>query len=207
MRGQAMKKVINRLKQKGIDLSRVRALDIFAREGDWQTAAYASKVTSLDAWEIDPKFKKGLKKNIPNARIKIVDSIKEIRKKEHFGKYDLIVVDNPQNCYGAKNEYCEHFNVIPQIAKLLDKEGVIIFNINKQPFGFDDFPGWQTRRAQFYGRKNTGKLTLKFLLGFYKNLFKKSGYSTKLCFNMSRNDWAHNDYLHYLVFSLSKIKK
>jgi hypothetical protein len=49
----------------------------------------------------------------------------------NFSKYDFIVVDNPQNCYGPKLKYCEHFEVIPKIARLLDKEGIIIFDINK----------------------------------------------------------------------------
>jgi hypothetical protein len=194
-----MRKIIQILKGKGLDLSQMRALEVFAREGDWQTIAYADEVKSLEAWEINPVFKNGLRKNLPKAKIKITDSIKEIKKKEHFDKFDFIVVDNPQNCYGPNSKYCEHFDVIPDICRLLNKKGIIIFNINKNPFNFKRFPRWQEMRAKFYERKGTNRLSIQWLLNFYKNLFKKSGYSTKFCFNVMRTS-----YLHYLVYFLQK---
>ena len=204
IRSQAMKKVVKILKLKGIDLSKMKALEIFAREGDWQTLSYADKVASLEAWEIDPSFKKGLKKNLRNAKIKITDSIKEISKKANFYKYDFIVVDNPQYCYGPKLEHCEHFSVIPKIAKLLNNKGVIIFNINKQPFGFDTLPLWQNRRSDFYGVKDTSKMSVNWLLDFYKKLFMKFGYKTKIRFNVPRKTKDSGNYLHYLVFFIEK---
>ncbi len=204
MLGPAMKKTIKKLSSKKIDLSSMRALDIFAREGDWQTRIYAGKVKSLEAWEIDPKFKKGLVKNLPNVKIKITDSMKEIQKKSNFGKFDFIMVDNPQYCYGPKLKYCEHFQVIPQIAKLLDKEGILIFNVNRQPFGFNKLPLWQKNRKKFYSLRDTSKLSIKWLLDFYRKLFSKYGYDTKFCFNVVRGSPDKNNYLHYLVYSLQK---
>ena len=204
VRSQAMKKVVRMLKFKGVDLSKMNALEIFAREGDWQTLSYADKVASLEAWEIDPSFKKGLVKNLPNAKIRITDSIKEISKKSNFSKYDFIVVDNPQYCYGPKLKYCEHFSVIPKIAKLLNHKGIIIFNINRQPFGFDKLPLWQKRRAEFYGIKDTSKISVNWLLDFYKKLFMKFGYKTTIKFNVSRRTIDQGNYLYYLVFFIEK---
>ncbi len=199
-----MKKVVSRLKLKGIDLSRMRALEVFAREGNWHAKSYANKVESLDAWEIDSRFKKGLRKNLPKAKIKITDSIKETSIKSNFSKYDFIVVDNPQNCYGPKLKYCEHFEIIPKIAKLLNQEGVLIFDINRKPFNFDNFPLWKKRREKFYGLKNTGKITIKWLLGFYKKLFLKFGYRTRFSFNMLRGTKSKGNYFQYLVFYIKK---
>ena len=199
-----MKKVVEKLKLKGINLSKMKALEIFAREGDWQTQSYVNEVAFLEAWEIDPSFKKGLIKNLPKAKIKITNSIKEISNKSHFSRYDFIVVDNPQYRYGPRLKYCEHFSVIPNVAKLLNKNGVIIFNINRQPFGFNKFPIWQKKRSKFYGLKDTSNMSVKWLLNFYEKLFEKFHYKTKISFNVLRGTRGKGNHLHYLVFFLEK---
>ncbi len=207
MRGKAMEKICHILQnKKNVRLSNMKALEFFARDGSWQTAAYADKIATLDAWEIDPSFEKALKKNLPKAKIKITDSLKEMGLKRNSERYDLIVIDNGQNCYGEDRKYCEHFDVLPDIAHLLNKKGILIFNINKKPFGYNRFSDWKARRQQFYGRKQTAAISLNWLLLFYKRLFKKAGYNTKFCFSVSREDYEHDDYLHYLVYSLSRKK-
>jgi len=205
MLGGGMKKICKRLSSKKIELGQMRALEIFARDGSWQTAAYADKVASLVAWEINSIFENDLRNNLPNAKIKITDSIKELDNQQNFSKFDLIVIDNGQNCYGNEREYCEHFDVIPKIAKLLDHKGVLIFNINKKPFNFTNYPDWNKRRLEFYNKKNTAELDLDWLLEFYNDLFFKFGYKTNFSFSVSREDFEHADYLHYLIFHLEKI--
>jgi len=90
MKGKAMKQIVRELNLKGN-----KALEVFARDGSWQTIQYAPSYKTVECWEIDPKYKKDLKKNVPNAKIKICDSIKQIDKCR--SKFDLVVVDNPQN--------------------------------------------------------------------------------------------------------------
>lgn len=197
-----MKKILEILKQKGIDISQMHALEPFAREGDWQTWVYADKVESLDAWEINPDCEMALRKNLPKARIKIIDSLKEFKKRKYFGKYDFIVIDNPMNCFGAHEQYCEHFDIIPEVCHLLNQKGILIFNINKEPYDYEKNPKLEARRKQFYHQEKTNKLSLKFLLKFYKELFCKYGYTTKFCFNISRGKYECNDFFHYLVFYL-----
>lgn len=202
MRGRAMKKVVAIFQKEGIDLSKMRALEVFSRDGSWQTICYADKVKSLDAWEINPIYIKKLKINLPKANIKKTNSIEEIKKKSYKSKYNFIVIDNPQGCFGVNNEYCEHFDIIPHICTLLHREGILVFNINKNPFSLDNFPEWKKRRALFYGRKRTNKLSIKWLLAFYKKIFYKEGYEELFSFSISRGDFKHNDYLHYLVYYL-----
>lgn len=199
-----MKKILENLEKRGFNLTAMRALEVFAREGDWQTVVYASKVKSLTAWEVDVRFGEGLRRNLPNAEIKITDSIQEISQREHFGRYDFIVVDNPQNCYGDQRQYCEHFDVIPAVCRLFDQGGILIFNINKQPFNFKSFPDWQKRRTDFYGLADTSLLSIDWLVKFYKKLLADFGWQTVFCYNVSRGDFEHNDYLYYLVFCLKK---
>lgn len=203
MRGEAMKKVLQELNTRGVDLKEMQALEIFAREGNWQTQVYANEVKSLEAWEIDPAFESGLRKNLSGAKIKITDSIKELENKDNFECFDFIVVDNPQNCYGQNSEYCEHFDVIPKILKLLKKSGILIFNINRQPFNYQKFTSWVERRNEFYELKDAHELKVGWLLDFYKDLFLRNGKKTDFCFSMSRQDLERNDYLHYLVYHLT----
>ena len=189
--------------QKRVDVSKLDALEMFGRAGDWHTTAYKNKIKSLQVWEIDKEWKNSLEKNLPNAKIKILDSIKTIVKNLEPSKFDLIVIDNPMNTFGTKkepNQYCEHFDFIKNIGNIIDKKAIIIFNINKNPYNYDKFPEWKKRRNNFYERKRTSKISQRFLIKFYKNLFLKIGYETVFQKIFKRNE----NYLDYFVVSLRK---
>ena len=188
--------------EKRVDVSKLNALEVFGRAGDWHTTAYANRVKSLQVWEIDKKWKNILKKNLPNAKIKILDSIKTIVENLEPSKFDLIVIDNPMNTWGTKKEpdfYCEHFDFIKHIGNIIDKEAILIFNINKNPFDYDKFLEWKKRREKFYKRKRTSKLSLQFLILFYKKLFLMIGYKT-----IFQKIFKRDEYLDYFVFFLRK---
>ena len=64
-----MREVVEQLEANfGFPLSEADALELFAREGDWQTVSYAPHVKTLEAWEINPQFREALKRNLPHAR-------------------------------------------------------------------------------------------------------------------------------------------
>ena len=99
----------------------------------------AKNVKSFEIWEIDQKLKPQLEKSFPNSEIKICDSIEILNKSQKIRKFDLVLIDNPMNVFGIKKnsfEYCEHFDVIKNIPKLMDKEVIVIFLVNKKPFFF-----------------------------------------------------------------------
>jgi len=188
--------------EKQVDVSKLHALEVFGRGGDWHTTVYANKVKSLQVWEIDKKWKNILKKNLPNAKIKIRDSIKTIVENLEPSKFNLVIIDNPMNTWGTKKEpdlYCEHFDFIKNIGNIMDKEAIIIFNINKNPFNYDKFPEWKKRREKFYERKRTSKLSPRFLMKFYKKLFLKNGYKT-----VFQKLFRREEHLDYFVFFLRK---
>ena len=188
--------------EKRVDISKLDALEVFGRTGDWHTTVYANKIKSLQVWEIDKKWKNALKKNLPNAKIKILDSIKTIVENLEPSKFDLIIIDNPMTTFGTKKEpnlYCEHFDFIKNIGNIIDKEAIIIFNINKNPFDYDKFPEWKKCREKFYERKRTAKLGIRFLIKFYKKLFLKIGYKT-----VFQKIFKRHEYSDYFVFFLRK---
>lgn len=199
MNGYSMGQILNKLIALGIDIKSLRGLDFFAREGDWQTIAYASEIGSLDAWEIDPDFAKQLKKNIPNATVRVVNSFEY--GKECSDVFDFIVIDNPQNVFGPKNEYCEHFEALPIAANILADVGFLIFNVNWAPFNYAASPLWRLRREEFYGTGSTEFLSLNdFILPFYTDYMEELGFQVHDAWVEPRNDY----YLTNLILHLRK---
>lgn len=198
MFGEAMAKICERVKSQGVDMRILSALDFFAREGDWQTIVYAQEVGLIEAWEICPEFLPGLRRNLPGATVRIVNSY-------DYGaltsdRYDFVVLDNPQAIFGNDDSYCEHFEALPVALRLLKPDAFLIFNLNWAPFNFKSQSEWQKRRAEFYGVEDTSFLSLEeFLLPFYQRYFEERGFKVLECFAQPRND----EYLAYAVFRLT----
>ncbi|MFN8255475.1 MAG: hypothetical protein U0W24_07290 [Bacteroidales bacterium] len=202
-RSLGMKQICRELLNKGIDLVNLDALEVFAREGDWQTFVYSGKVKSLTAWEINREFEAGLRRNLPKAKVEIVDSVEKLKNYIN-GKFGFIVIDNPQNTFGKNNEYCEHFDILPNINNVIEKEALVIFNVNSEPFDLENYPIWKKRREEFYKITDTSKLSLFFLMNFYRNYFDKEGFDTGFIFSIFREECKPLSYLHYIVIWLIK---
>lgn len=170
----AIKKILSHLEDAGISLKELTALDFFAREGDWQTHQVAKKVSKIHAWEIESKFEKKLRDNLPsNAEIVIGDSFETLKSNKEI--FDLIVLDNPQGCFG--NGYCEHFEALPSVLSHLADSCVIIINVKVKPFNYEDKHEWRQRRNDFYGVDATC-LDEEFVFKFYNQYFSSHGFYT-----------------------------
>ena len=179
----AIKNICNRLSNEyNIQLNDKVALDFFAREGSWQTQYYASKVKKIYAWEVDSKYEQNLRYNLPDtADITIGDSF--VLAKQQDVSFDLIVLDNPQGCFGEDNRYCEHFEALDICLNLLKSpSGILIFNIKTTPFNYTDKIEWQKRRNAFYSVTDTSHLTKEFIFNFYETFFKTHGFITEFAF-------------------------
>lgn len=182
MRDVAIKEIVRRLSENNIDLTSMKALDFFAREGDWQTSYYANIVSEVHAWEIDPSFESALRSNLPsNAKIVIGDS--HALAAVCDTKFNLIVLDNPQGCYG--NGYCEHFEALDAIVPLLTDSSLLIFNVKTKPFNYEDKREWKRRRDSYYGRE-ASELSEDFVKSFYEALLLRKGFDTKFSFIVKR---------------------
>jgi hypothetical protein len=180
-----MKQICKELEARKLNLAQFNALDMFARKGDWQTFVYADKVKTLEVWEIDSAHEEDLKAGYSNA-------------------FDFIVIDYPQNSFGANNEFCEHFDVLPHLNQLINKKAIVVFNINKEPFNLPNQVVWANKRADFYKLSNTVKLSLNFLEQFYKKYFQNRNLNTLFNFSIFRVKCKPLDYLYYFVFMLEK---
>jgi len=196
MRGEAMKALLCRLEEVGEPLAEYDALEYFARAGDWQTTTYASRVRTVTAWEIMPDHEAELRRNLPNAHIRIGDSYELAHEERYLNSVQFIVMDNPQGIFG---KYCEHFEALPLVRQLVSRKGgVVIFNINRHPFDYEKNPLWKKRRSEYYGR-DASDLEVDFLLEFYSQRFSESGLNTRFSFEQPRN----KEYLSYMVFGVS----
>jgi len=182
MREVAIKKILSELENRNIDLKNMIALDFFARQGDWQTMHYADKVLETHAWEINESYKKNLIKNLPNnSKVLIGDSF-DLAKKESK-KFDMIIIDNPQGCFGENYEHCEHFEAIDAGIRLLKYEGgILIFNVKTKPFNYDSNIRWQRRRNTFYLVEDASDLSEDFMFNFYKNYLSLGNFHTDFIF-------------------------
>jgi len=206
---KATETMFSELEKRGIILEKLNALEIFARDGTWQTTFYANKVKTLEVWEVDSSWEKDLRKNLPKAKVRILDSIKNIQTYEKLSKFNLIMIDNPMNIYGdedknMQNRYCEHFDVIKNIGKIIDNESIVVFNVNRSPFDYDKFPMWKNRREKFYGNIDSDNMTQDFLFDFYEKLFKNINFQTLFKFSVDRILNDRIDTVYYFVYNLKK---
>ena len=191
--------VLLKIANKGFDLKSADALEIFARDGAWHTQSYYPNVKSLEAWEIDSKYFPTLKANLPNAEIKITNSFNEI--KVCSRKFDFVVIDNPQSLYGD-DLYCEHFELFPDLFRVLRHGSVIVMNVNVKPYNFETNSLWWKRRTEFYKIKSPDNLSIEFLDSFYREMFCSANFGVKWTSFVKRND-----YIHYLVMGLDNSAK
>jgi len=190
--------------QKNIDFKNYKCLEIFGRAGTWHVSTFSKYVKSLEIWEIDDKWKNELQENFPESKIRIIDSIKMIKNNSDLPKVDLLLIDNPMNLYGPLDEdrYCEHFDVIKQIKKFCDKKILIIFNVNRHPFDYDQYPEWKKRRDDFYKTSKTNELSIEFLHKFYEELFDDIGLETMFRINVPRIFFNEIDMTYYFAYYL-----
>jgi hypothetical protein len=210
MRGEAMARVCADLETMGIDLGEMHALDFFARAGTWQTQVFAEKAAHVTAWELERKYESALHRNLPgDADIRIGDSFGFAQ--GFVGQvpgFDLVVFDNPMGIYGD-GRYCEHFEAITHVRDLLRASpmGVVICNVNRDPFDRRNQHEWMERRLAFYGPKasrlpttSDGVLGRTWLATFYRGVFAGQGFRVHGIWTEDRNP----EYLSLLVAVLER---
>jgi hypothetical protein len=172
-----MLRVLARMQQQGIDISKRQALEAFARRGDWHTVDYAPKVAHVTAWEIDPGFEKDLRRKLPNGTVKITDSYQEMQTTDK--KFDFIVLDAPLVPHGG---HVEHFDLFPAVFRFIPDSAVLIINLVpyvdtkwSYPLPFTEMH--LKRRAEFYQTDHPENLSFDEMMETYKRQLKDNGFA------------------------------
>ncbi len=192
-------KIFKKLKAKGYN-SFETGLEVFGYKGEYHTMNYQEFVKELHVWEWAADCEDSLKQNLPKAKIKITDSYKEI--KETTIKFDLVVVDNHQGIFG--DDYCEHFEMLPNVFRVLKDEAIIILNIlpniNELEKMYNvDASAHKAKRNDWYKRIDTDMLPDTFFMDFYIKLFREYNYNVNFIFIEKRNN-----VMSYMVVGLNK---
>ena len=193
--------VLSQLTSRGVPLARLDALEVFGARGEFHTLDYAAQVRSLEVWEVDPACEADLRRNLPRARVKITDAFAEIRTVP--GPYGLIVIDNPQSTYGA---WCEHFDLFPEVFRLVGEEGILVLNVIPQapavvraeyPYLFN--PEHLARRTAYYHTETPEQVALDHMAAVYTKLAEENGLRVDWWFNRRRAL-----FVDYLVLHLTR---
>ena len=104
-------KVKKFLEEKNIEIEKLNCIEVFGGTG-LNDSIFEKHAKSFEVWEIDRNLEVELKKNLPSANVKICDTIKTLKDRKEFQKFDLILIDNPIGVFGESLEYCEHFDLI-----------------------------------------------------------------------------------------------
>lgn len=138
------------------------ALDMFARDG--ALAIQHTPWLTWDAWELEPQFEAALKSHGVQSPV-IGDTYVTV--KSWAKTYDQIWPDAPQGRFhdSQGNLHSEHFDLLPDMVRLLNRRGLIVPYVNKQPYdknvegdyGVDSYPeysfaDWMEVRKAFFGK-------------------------------------------------------
>lgn len=205
--------VVRELRSKGIDVSKFHALEMFGGDGNRVTVYYAKEVASLEIWEIDSQFRDALKERFPNADIRVVDTFREVKRRE--ATFDFILVDNPScRCVGG---HYEHFDLFPDVFRLCHDGTIIVVNViptlakNKMTWkGWLDvhqiaratlrFSAQLRARRNFYKVKNSQSIPFDVMYTRYERLAKDNG------FEISWHFFQQRSAVYYLTMKLRKFQ-
>jgi len=182
LRLSPMQKLFRELKRRGVPLSQMDALELFGADGLRHTLDYCHAVRSLEIWEMDHKYLPGLRKNFPNARIKITDSFKEIESTPNT--YNLLVSDEPGQVFGKNQEYCEHFELLTKyLCRVARPSTLIILNAVPDPLRqspdankYSTYLGYLDKRREFYSSDHPEHISIAEMIPAYRRVLSANGF-------------------------------
>jgi len=179
----------------------LHALELFCGDGKHYSAKFSKYCKSFTGCDIDEQNESMFYKNIPCGEFIEGDSVVMV-KTSYFTKLDknfnIISMDAPLCIFG--NSYCEHFDIITQMKRLITTKCIIAFNIVMQPYtpsgGMN--PKWIERRNKFYNTNDSLNLDLDYVFHFYCELFKSQDIIVHEMHIMPR---AKKDKIDFLYFA------
>ena len=158
----------------GINLKESGVLDLFAGDGSFRSHKITREARIVDAVDRSKTKLDTYKKGMTNVVTHPEDAIEFVNKaciaNTDFYKWEVILIDNPGRIFG---DYCEHFDLFPQVLQLLSQNNpsALVFNVlpnaNKRLGSVNKHRGI---RKEFY-QSSKEYLEEEFLTQFYDGYF------------------------------------
>jgi hypothetical protein len=193
-------KGLRKLRARGVHLGSLRALELFGGRGVYHTLDYASRISSLEVWEIDPLLESDLRRNLPRATVRIVDCHEEIKRTS--GRFNFLVVDNPMSTYGG---HCEHFDLFPDLFRVACDESIVLLDVipsappiarKKYPYLFNEEQ--RGRRRAFYQTDDPDNVSWETIVAAYRTHAELAGFGVDWSFTVRRH------FVYYLALKISR---
>lgn len=153
-----------------------KAIELYGGDGHTLSNKMAEHSISFVGYDINPDKEEGFKRNVVNGEFRCGDSVKMLKiiNEGEIGFYNLVSTDAPICIYGE--DYCEHFEILEYIYKLL-KEGeksLCVFPVVPKPYDTEKVENgaWMRRRKEFY-ETETVNLDLDIVYGIYDKIFSR----------------------------------
>jgi hypothetical protein len=159
------------LRARNVPVGALAALEIFGHTGFLHTVDYARQVSSLEVWEIDPTKEAELRRNLPHATARILDSFEELKRTTR--EFDLLIVDNPVCIFGR---HCEHFDVFPDIFRVAKDSSILILNAAPNPRPPPE-AAHMARRRSFYKTDRPEDVPMDAMVKIYRDLIEAAGFA------------------------------
>lgn len=189
--------VFRRLREHGIQLNHLTALEAFGGTGVNQTPDLYAAVKQLEIWDLNPARQAMLQSKFPKARIVVGDSYLMIR--EAARAFDLIVLDSA----GVMGERFEYFEMYPHVFRALNDPGVLV--VNDVPVVRGAPPERLRQREAFYQSTHPERLAWDQIKAAHRQRAAEHGWNIDHCFTERR--WQFNfrqDPVHYTVMLVSR---
>lgn len=197
---------IVKMSKKHFKGSSIKALELFAGNGDIITCFLAKKCETVIGWEINKKCSDNFLANVPNGKFIVRNSVTTLlngKTKDLKNDADIIFIDNPLGNYG--DNYYEHFAFFDNIWMLVHKPCILAIDIIKKPYNIEDNTDWVNERRKYYNI-NTEELNLDFATSFYEKKLQNQGLLVKEMKIVCREIHEGLDYFYMIICAIEPRK-
>ncbi|MGQ0602253.1 MAG: hypothetical protein ACT4QE_11250 [Anaerolineales bacterium] len=190
--------VFRRLREHGVRLDQLTALEAFGGTGVNQTPDLYAAVKQLEIWDLNPARRALLQQNFPKARVVTGDSYLMIR--QVATTHDMVVLDSA----ARMGERYEYFEMFPHVFRVFNDPGILI--VNEVPIIRDTDPERLRQREAFYQTGHPEYVTWDQIKVMHRRMAAEYGWAIDHFFTERR--WQFNfrqDPVYYTVLMLRRL--